>query len=611
MTDEDAPDEDAPIEEFDGFISHPKELLACYFLPLPEPLSVSGEITTPQYESVLPRDLKHLEGMGLEFDISPIEPFPEAFDGDWVVLGNHLFRSSIMFHQANSRSRVMGEMDAAIAVAAVASGTLKRPVKGQPVIASPRRISRRETQEAAENGVGAVTVAEVVIPLRLIGDIPEMETSINETIKDIPHLASFARGLPENVPTPSYDLLSTSPYPLDETVKGRIIAGLHLAVLELRRVQRAYHTATGHPITLISTDGIAPSLPVLLRHRADISTPRRGRELLIRANDNYWSMFKSADMEPHQVEMFATQLSSPEPLLMHNFLDFRREAQVSLYRTGDTRAAAIYCGLAAETFLDQVLLHLMWEQALRPEDAANSWRQVITDRVWTDFPARLGGSWDGTKAGVVKNWLTKVAYLRNSVVHTGYIPTYDECSEALAAVADLVEYVGDRLCTPNIISKYPRTALSVASRSGVQRRGSYSRRVRDIEADPKEVSWRATFNRWQNTFRLCRRDSSRDPRRPSLTGAKFFAIIHTDDRVEYIAHDLESAMVIELQAGSIGSEFQKETLETIVAALPSREEMVFVEIEPGPSDVVVSQGTWMEAYRRIPNEGVMVDRNDR
>src|SRR5699024_10702366 len=131
-----------------------------------------------------------------------------------------------------------------------------------------------------------------------------------------------------------------------------------------------------------------------------------------------------------------------------------------------TRIAAMLTGIAAETLLDELLLSLMWEERITPEKAAERWGGTITSRVKKEFQNRLGGRWNLKSAGEVKNWGNDIAYLRNRVAHSAYVPSFEEATLALSRLGELIRFLVDRLLQNRSLQRYPRTAWMLAGERG-------------------------------------------------------------------------------------------------------------------------------------------------
>jgi hypothetical protein len=170
-------------------------------------------------------------------------------------------------------------------------------------------------------------------------------------------------------------------------------------------------------------------------------------------------------------------------------IDLHRQALVASNFEGDTRLAALLAGLSAESLLDDLLLHLLWDEGLTPEDALPLWKPGLDNRVRSDYHQRIGGNWDTTGSGAIGNWSTCVADLRHRVVHGTYIPTRSEARRAIVVVDELMRFLCDRLAKHEVLRTYPRTALVLAGQPGLEKRGAVTKRIRTLQVETTEPTW--------------------------------------------------------------------------------------------------------------------------
>ena len=284
---------------------------------------------------------------------------------------------------------------------------------------------------------------------------------------------------------------------------------------------------------------------------------------------------------------------------------------VMLHRNGDTRAAAIYAAIAAESLLAEVQLHLMWEEKRTPEEVANSWTESLDTRVKTEFHTRIGGNWGPTASGPIGRWNRAVSALRHRVVHAGYTPSFEEAKDSIEAVRLLVEYLCDRLAANGVVTKYPRTAIVLVNENGLRRRNAWVSRVDAVAKRPHEPNWAETFHRWREAWRRLVREREGETRTPDHTRADVLAIVSEDDQISWILHD----RVAHLATPATLSEDSH-------ALLPRVEQMVERARQSGQTGVISSHVAevtaeasnpgqpWIEEYHLHPMAGVMVDKSD-
>ncbi len=176
------------------------------------------------------------------------------------------------------------------------------------------------------------------------------------------------------------------------------------------------------------------------------------------------------------------------------------DARLALENSGDYQNCIVQCQIAIEVLFDTLLQLLQWEEGVAPRDAANVlYREGLEKRVRSHFPPRLGGDGNSKGRGVVARWAQQVAPLRHRVVHTGYRPTRDEALEAMAILAELDDFVRDRLIERR--TRYPRSTLMTLGSPGLKRYGVWSGKIRAFaEHADEEPNWIHAFNVWRHTL---------------------------------------------------------------------------------------------------------------
>jgi hypothetical protein len=292
--------------------------------------------------------------------------------------------------------------------------------------------------------------------------------------------------------------------------------------------------------------------------------------------------------------------------------EFRREALVAFWLTGDYRAVITWTATAAELLLDEVLQGMMWEERRRPEDCVTDFtgNMSIVKRVRNLYPSRLGGSWAiaQNSRGAVADWFTDITRPRNRIMHSGYRPSHSEAERALSALERLITYIGDLLVVK--AANYPRTAWMLIGQDGFDRRmDNLPESVRKTVDDPSEVPWIETLGRWRACLSRCRID--RDvPRAPSVKNSYLYAIFEGDS-VRWCLHDRTTHLAAEV-------DFDKSRLPRRMNESFDYMKQSLLEDAIGPQTVAHPVGIydgaqpseWLEEYRLIPMAGVMVDRTD-
>ncbi len=168
-------------------IVHPGELVATFLLPLPDPVALADGTVLPSHRRLEPAAvdllqpwlnelwLQELGGPGVESCSALAGDDPP---GDVPINWSNkvVLRASIQFHQVNSDASLRIGIDPAMRLAEVVSGPrLSRDAtaKAFDELDLGRSLSSRELRDLA---LGEVTVAECAVGLRIICDVPELES---------------------------------------------------------------------------------------------------------------------------------------------------------------------------------------------------------------------------------------------------------------------------------------------------------------------------------------------------------------------------------------------------------------------------------------------------
>jgi hypothetical protein len=608
-------------------LHHRDQIIASYFVPLPEPLGFPDAWHLPLYERPPMAETDSILNIG-EFVLVPLSeesvpaptvvaaadyPLP-ADERNWsnkVVL-----RTSVMLHRVGTNFATRASIDAAHAVASRATAGRFNVEDAEPlVVGSVTRDDFPEAliRESMATGVGIITVAEIGVPIHMLGRVPE---DLNFSLVELAEQED--RGsLPTAQDWPPYVRESdfSDPAGYRAELAKRALNGLRMAIADVRDLQSAYAAATRAPITLVTYESLPPVVPIGFRQLRDIGTPDTAVVVSSPTHKNLWSWLAPADLTSEQYEMFGHVRSRTGAMAFAGHLDLYRKADVARKRDGDTRATAIYAGLSAEAMLDELLLHLMWEEALTPEDAATSWRDGLLSRVKRDYTNRLGGDWDITSTGAIARWSRDCADLRHRAVHGGHLPSYAEIDASISALDGLLSYACDRLCLPGRLRHYPRTALALAGPPGLRQRSQYSRRLVELQADLGEPNWDVTFARWKEVFRRVRRQLQGIARTPDASEAELIAVAKPSGAKYYCLSHSRTGLAIEVGVDSLTQEqtgtlrLVAEWLEKVNVTGYQQGGLSFGVPNPDLSRISI-RGDWVEAYHLLPLAGVMVDKSD-
>ncbi len=380
----------------------------------------------------------------------------------------------------------------------------------------------------------------------------------------------------------------------------------------VRDVQRAYYTARRRPVRLVSREAMPFAVPFAVRRVYDDD----GELVLFTAALSMFLLhmnvtFRDGDLDDSERQTFAAALRHQTVGgAFSSYLEFVREGDVALGRDGAYRAAVMFTATACEVLLDDLLAHLLWEDRVRPEDAARVFESFLTARVKREYHPRLDGSWTVERDGPVRSWATDVADLRNRVVHAGYEPTLQEARAAADAAQDLNAHLCDAVAAK--AAAYPRTALLLPGADGLRRRGLWTRRLDELQDDPSEVPWTETFGRWRLAMRRARADSPVAVA-PSAAAGWVYLVVRADGRTQWVVHDRAAGLAAAVDRSAVSGVLpgQQEALDGLSSEILAGGEHDDVSVRVAGARVAgPPPQAWLPEYRLVPLAGVMVDGND-
>lgn len=162
--------------------------------------------------------------------------------------------------------------------------------------------------------------------------------------------------------------------------------------------------------------------------------------------------------------------------------DFTLNALRAWDTDGDYVGAILKAAAAAEVLLKHCAWMLTWEatqtRAADPRPAvgapAATFDMKPSGLIGSILSQRLGGNWSIKDPELpVGRWRNDIARVRNAIIHRGYRPTTAEAGSAVSALGALETHVCDRLASS--ASNYPRTALLLAGKYAIERRGAWGK----------------------------------------------------------------------------------------------------------------------------------------
>lgn len=229
---------------------------------------------------------------------------------------------------------------------------------------------------------------------------------------------------------------------------------------------------------------------------------------------------------------------------------------MSFFQEGNYRTAVILYASACESLLDELLQHNLWEQNLRPEEAAKIFLRGgksprgIVDLVKNELGKFYSGpGWAGDTPGVIDRWITDVTDLRNRAIHDGYMPTSSELRRSVDTVADLVQFLSDQVFDAR--KNQPVTALALLGQAGLESRNGWDEQFSSYETSLDDVNFRLRiFRRWGNALSYFRASDRKRPV-PSTDQSTCYMVICPQGKTEFFLVDQNGVMAQPVTRGEI------------------------------------------------------------
>ncbi|MDJ0454062.1 hypothetical protein [Gordonia amicalis] len=225
---------------------------------------------------------------------------------------------------------------------------------------------------------------------------------------------------------------------------------------ELMKFYRSYRVVASRPLPELTVRRLFPTVLTFRRAPEETEVTFVGTTILEDgAPPNLGGLTSEIGTDFTMFDQAAglqSRLDRLDPLA--RYAECRTDAGYALHGVGSFRDTVIHLGIACEVLFDGLLGMLIWEEGTSVDEAAELFSGTITTRIKNEFHTRLGGTWRLDR-GELGDWSTKVADVRNRVVHSGYRPSEAEALAAEAAADSLRDFAARRLAA--LGRKYPCT----------------------------------------------------------------------------------------------------------------------------------------------------------
>lgn len=183
---------------------------------------------------------------------------------------------------------------------------------------------------------------------------------------------------------------------------------------------------------------------------------------------------------------------------------------IDAMQRGEYDSAVVLTATSGEVLLDTLLVCLLVESGEREQaEDAFAIQPGLKARVQRRYGPLLGGSWNpDSETTVVGKWWQNVESVRARILHGGYRASAQEAHEAVGIGQMLEEFVDERLGAKCTV--YPRTVLSKLGVPGLEKRGRYSRKMRQLTA---EFTLEASVAFWAEVGAAAAEAAARPPHR--------------------------------------------------------------------------------------------------
>ena len=397
-----------------------------------------------------------------------------------------------------------------------------------------------------------------------------------------------------------------------EPTEVEISDAFDLGMEVVDRLLTSYSLVTKDPLRIPRRESLPAMIPMFTRRVVgeDQGFPGREGTFLVSASSLRSSLLPAVDAAAWET---AAHYFSQGGFEFASYVKTRLAGFRALDRDGDYRAAVLAFATACEILLDDLLKHLLWHEAVRPEAAATIFadpRSGTVSRSQAQLSARLKGDWNVSGEGAFAVWQRDVATLRHRVIHAGHNPSRDEALACRESATALENFVIDKLS--GVRNRYPLTIIATIGRPGMESRGIYSKGFQVKLAKWSGVAPAAKlFERWRSALaderlRLLGENAW------DLASAEVHVVRRRDGSIEWWAIDRKSGFACEIADRSTElREGVRQPLTDLLAHLDATglDQDVSIKIEDvtGGSPV----GGWSLIYRSLPTNELMYDGSDR
>lgn len=269
----------------------------------------------------------------------------------------------------------------------------------------------------------------------------------------------------------------------------------------VRQLQRAYGVLLQRPVKLVTREQLPIFVPAIQGVCREKGPPVfHAINLMMTSPSGVRRSTRAPDLDENLLDAFgfAFDVIRPGVHPFATYADLRNESWVQHWWEGNALQAGIATGISAEVFLDTLLLLLMWEEKMKPEEAAPTFDKQFKVRVQSEYHPRLGGSWSVAASSPIAAFIRTALPLRNRIAHAGYLPTNAEVENAQQIVSSVEVYVRDLLVRN--LKRWPATTSAWIGIENLESAGASKKQLQWLKDQLVGVDTWVIFDRWRQQF---------------------------------------------------------------------------------------------------------------
>ncbi|NJO21656.1 MAG: hypothetical protein HC868_00300 [Sphingomonadales bacterium] len=276
---------DEPLAGGKWFAYAPDELVATFFLVLPEPVALPVDMLFVRHSRITHAMAEQLLLLGESFYWELFAAEAGQLDAGLLpdraheyLVNKFLLASSTLFRRVPSMASFSATLLLAdhVAESGHPGGEASLLADHIPVFL-PEDVTRALTEDGS--GVGSVSIAEVSVPVRILLSDPLQVDGIDVSVVNLQDDV-HRDVVPREPAAPDY-LTTGGTFDISaDELASRVSTALYIGVAHLRELLSSYYIAMRHPLSDVTVESLHPLVPLLIRSVAEIQDGARGQARL-------------------------------------------------------------------------------------------------------------------------------------------------------------------------------------------------------------------------------------------------------------------------------------------------------------------------------------------